>query len=65
MVTSKVEADMDQAPLPHTEVKHLRFLRILVTTLTLTMILGLVTIVALLVIRLAPAPAPLALPDEI
>lgn len=67
MVTNKVKADMEQAPLPHTEVKHLRFLRVLVTTLTVTMIVGLVTIVALLVIRLAPAspPAALALPDVI
>ncbi|MCC5971092.1 MAG: hypothetical protein JJU15_14200 [Pararhodobacter sp.] len=43
----------------------LRFLKILVSTLTGVMILGLVTIIALLVIRLTAAPAPLALPDTI
>ncbi|MGR3502942.1 DUF6476 family protein [Pseudaestuariivita sp.] len=42
----------------------LRFLKVLVGTLTAVMILGLIAIVALLVIRLGPAPAP-TLPDAI
>ncbi|WP_342748792.1 DUF6476 family protein [Pararhodobacter marinus] len=43
----------------------LRFLKILVTTLTVVMILGLLTIVGLLVTRLGgPAPLP-ALPDSV
>ena len=44
---------------------NLRFLRILVTTLTTTMILGLLTIVALLVIRFGTATDTVALPDSI
>mgnify|MGYP006915992912 FL=1 len=56
---------MDDAPLSHTEAKHLRLLRILVTVLTVTMILGFLTIVVLFVIRLGPGAAPLALPDAI
>ena len=56
---------MDEAPLSQTEVKNLRFLRILVTTLTVTMILGLLAIVSLLVIRFTGAPEAPALPDQI
>ncbi len=56
---------MDEVPISQTEVKNLRFLRILVTTLTATMILGLLTIVALLVIRFTGETATLSVPDEI
>jgi len=56
---------MDETPLSQTEVKNLRFLRILVTALTATMILGLLSIVALLVIRFTGAPAGPVLPDQI
>ncbi|SIS67684.1 hypothetical protein SAMN05421759_102285 [Roseivivax lentus] len=41
-----------------------RFLKILVTTLTTTMIAGLLVIIALFVIRFREAP-PLALPDRL
>ena len=53
--------DPDNPPPP----PELRFLKLLVTTLTGVMIVGLVTIVALLVIRLGPAPALPALPENI
>lgn len=43
----------------------LRFLKILVTTLTAVMILGLVAILTVLVIRLSASPAPLTLPATI
>jgi hypothetical protein len=56
---------MDEVPISQTEVKNLRFLRILVTTLTATMIFGLLTIVALLVIRFTGETATLSVPDEI
>lgn len=61
---------MDEAPIPESEARHLRFLKWLVTVLTATMILGVLAIVALLVIRLqAPVPqagpVPPALPATI
>lgn len=46
------------------EPSNLRFLRILVTTLTAVMICGLVVIVGLLVIRFSSTPGP-ALPESI
>ncbi|MBV1869191.1 MAG: hypothetical protein KUG69_15005 [Marinosulfonomonas sp.] len=56
---------MDETPLSQTEVKNLRFLRRLVTTLTVTMILGLLAIVSLLVIRFSGAPDAPTLPAQI
>ncbi|MGJ8585952.1 MAG: DUF6476 family protein [Marinosulfonomonas sp.] len=56
---------MNEIPTSQTEVKNLRFLRILVTTLTVTMIFGVLAIVALLVIRFTQEPQTIALPDEI
>ena len=53
--------DPDNPPPP----PELRFLKLLVTTLTGVMIVGLVTIVVLLVIRLGPAPALPDLPEAI
>ena len=57
--------DTPEPPLP--EPANLKFLRLLVTTLTATMIVGLVIIVALIVIRYrdrgAPLPATITLPD--
>ena len=52
-MSDMMPSDGPQAPLPE-----VRFLKILVTTLTATMIVGLVAIIALLVIRL-PGAAPL------
>lgn len=43
----------------------LKFLKILVTTLTGVMILGVVVIIFLLVTRLTQSPASIALPDQI
>ncbi len=48
-----------------TEAKNLRFLRILVTTLTTTMIVGLLAIVTLLVIRFGIPSNSIVLPDSI
>lgn len=60
---------MQDAPTPPPDgsVPELRFLKILVTTLTSVMIIGLVVIIGLLVTRLQPltAPAAVTLPDQI
>lgn len=56
---------MNEVPISQTEVKNLRFLRILVTTLTVTMIFGLLTIVGLLVIRFTGENPTLTVPDAI
>lgn len=62
-------SDGPQAPPPEAPLPEVRFLKILVTTLTATMIAGLVAIIALLVIRLPGAaplpelPAAITLPD--
>ena len=64
-MTTNSEADMDEVPISQTEAKNLRFLRILVTTLTVTMIVGLLTIVALLVIRFTGERTTLSVPEQI
>lgn len=64
-MTKNSEAGMDDVPISQGELRNIRFLRILVTTLTITMILGLLTIVGLLVIRFTGNSASLLLPDEI
>ncbi len=46
---------MEETPLPEEHQRTLRFLKILVTTLTVTMIAGLITIIALFVIRFPAA----------
>ncbi len=57
--------DTPEPPLP--EPANLKFLRLLVTTLTATMIVGLLIIITLIVIRYrdqrAPLPATITLPD--
>jgi len=55
---------MNDAPLPESEPRNLRFLRLLVTVLTATMIFGLLTIVALFV-SFPGGSAPVPLPEAI
>jgi Flp pilus assembly protein protease CpaA len=54
---------MEQSPAPEGLPPSLRFLKLLVTTLTATLIIGLITIIALLVIRLPGRVEPVALPE--
>jgi len=56
---------MDDAPISAVDAKNLRFLRILVTTLTATMIVGLLAIVVLLVIRFTTENPVLVMPGSI
>lgn len=56
---------MHEAPISEAQEKNLRYLRILVTTLTVTMIVGLLTIVALLVMRFSADTRIVQVPDEI
>ena len=65
MVITTSREDMDDTPISATAARNLRFLRILVTTLTATMIIGFLTIVVLLVIRLGAETTTVPLPDSI
>lgn len=64
MVTEIVVADMDGGEAPGGEVRHLRYLKWLVTVLTVTMIGGFLTIVALFVMRFSDMNR-VGLPDTI